>query len=298
MRVRTFDKRWLFYGYASHNTARADSLRVFQLLARFFPVGARALLRECMKWRLNPKKLTAEVIGQMEDRVAALLTAAFSVAASDVGVQITPYVKVSLNMSSLFAKQRRPVFTVTVADSELRHVFLQGNLPSGAYWQDRRINNLYQLRRLTGDLVTVLRDHIGRAYRVGAVGADKAAFEWLLGDDTGRSSVFLLAHMIGVTKESIDIPHDLWDVGRCVRLLQRFPEWRARLDEMAKYGIEWATYVSVWDTLEALVQLHSSHRYDQDVARRCECGQNAKAVLAAARERQFAIAAERARMVA
>lgn len=79
--------------------------------------------------------------------------------------------------------------------------------------------------------------------------------EWLLSDDTGISSKTILLVMTGseITGSFwTDIPYDPSDFGRCYRLLQKFPEWRERLPEVAeKYPI-WGPMVSAWDELTAL----------------------------------------------
>lgn len=49
-----------------------------------------------------------------------------------------------------------------------------------------------------------------------------------------------------------DIPYDPEDFGRCHRLLFAFPEWRARLPEVAARYPEWVPFVAAWDELAAL----------------------------------------------
>ncbi|MCK9371020.1 hypothetical protein M0R04_14005 [Candidatus Dojkabacteria bacterium] len=58
---------------------------------------------------------------------------------------------------------------------------------------------------------------------------------WLVGDDTGASSVSILIHMTGSKSMKNTPPSDKWDRGRCVRLLKIMPEWIDRLDEMNVY---------------------------------------------------------------
>lgn len=58
--------------------------------------------------------------------------------------------------------------------------------------------------------------------------------EWLLGDDTGSSSMTLCRHMLGIKGQRFSYPHDSADRGRCIRLLNLIPEWWDRLDEMAE----------------------------------------------------------------
>lgn len=80
--------------------------------------------------------------------------------------------------------------------------------------------------------------------------------DWLLSGDTGMSSKAIVTHMlgsvgdralmlggIGTREPGCDPPWDADDRGRCIRLLQRFPEWQSRLDELAELSEEWAEQV-------------------------------------------------------
>ncbi len=64
--------------------------------------------------------------------------------------------------------------------------------------------------------------------------ARELALAWLLGDDTGTSSMTLCAHMLGLVTRWQSAPLDAADRGRCIRLLRLIPEWLPRLDEMAE----------------------------------------------------------------
>lgn len=87
----------------------------------------------------------------------------------------------------------------------------------------------------------------------GAV-ADVAArlASWFSSNDTGISSKAIAAHMTGG-----DVgegwgggwPHDPADLGRCLRLLELFPEWKPRIGEMAEHGPGWAGLVARWDEI-------------------------------------------------
>jgi len=80
----------------------------------------------------------------------------------------------------------------------------------------------------------------------------QAAFRWLNGNDTGMSSQAICSHMI--TGECTgSYPYDPSDLGRCLRLLEKFPLWRLRLPEMAAYGPVWAIYVDRWDELHSMM---------------------------------------------
>lgn len=98
--------------------------------------------------------------------------------------------------------------------------------------------------------------------------ADQMA--WLFGGDTGQSSECVWRHMTG-TAEPEDgfkrnaYPLDPADLGRCVRLLDRFPEWWPRVPEMAAHGPEWAGLAEHWGELVALYR----EEEPTGMARRC-----------------------------
>ncbi len=77
----------------------------------------------------------------------------------------------------------------------------------------------------------------------------RAVLQWMAGEDTGMSSKAIATHMAGVGSDG-SYPHDPADLGRCLRLLERFPEWKARMPEMASYGKIWRTYADNWSDLE------------------------------------------------
>lgn len=85
------------------------------------------------------------------------------------------------------------------------------------------------------------------------------AVDWLLGGDAGLSSRAILRHMVGQLVEAWDYPGDLYDFGRCVRLLDRFPEWQDRVGEMAEYGEGWAGVVNRWEALLVVYRQHARH---------------------------------------
>lgn len=76
--------------------------------------------------------------------------------------------------------------------------------------------------------------------------------EWLLSGDNGTSSETILAVMTGSSTRYADIPYDNDDFGRCYRLLRLFPQWRARLPEVAQRYPAWGPMVAAWDELSAL----------------------------------------------
>src|SRR5690606_25893902 len=83
--------------------------------------------------------------------------------------------------------------------------------------------------------------------------------EWANGDDSGISSLTLLSAITGVNflddgrhRWRPDIPHDPSDFGRCVRLLDSFPELRPQLSKVAEKHSRWAPHVERWAEFEAL----------------------------------------------
>lgn len=72
--------------------------------------------------------------------------------------------------------------------------------------------------------------------------------EWLTGNDTGASSKAIAAHMT-TGKCNGEYPSDPDDLGRCLRLLRLFPEWEARMPEMAAYGTAWLAMGPRWQEM-------------------------------------------------
>lgn len=82
---------------------------------------------------------------------------------------------------------------------------------------------------------------------------------WLLGTDTGVSSITMFSEMIDkpdLRLEALsrirdaDIPHDSSDFGRCYRLLQKFPEFGKRWAALVEKHPAWRLYADNWSTLE------------------------------------------------
>jgi hypothetical protein len=84
----------------------------------------------------------------------------------------------------------------------------------------------------------------------------RRAIIWMMGDDAGLSSQAIALHMIGVepaaTRWGAATPSDPPDLGRCLRLLEQFPEWKPRLGEMSKYR-QWALILPRWDEAAAMM---------------------------------------------
>lgn len=73
--------------------------------------------------------------------------------------------------------------------------------------------------------------------------------EWFIGPNTGMSSKSIAAHMCGadVAKYLDYPPADPADLGRCLMLLEKFPEWKPRMPEMASVSKSWARVIPHWD---------------------------------------------------
>jgi hypothetical protein len=85
-----------------------------------------------------------------------------------------------------------------------------------------------------------------------------AELEWIKGPDTGMSSLTIMSvlsekyHQPGRHEVRGEYPLDPDDFGRCYRLLERFPEWRKRLAEVAAKYPKWKPLVDAWGELEEL----------------------------------------------
>lgn len=84
----------------------------------------------------------------------------------------------------------------------------------------------------------------------------QAALAWITGRDTGQSSITIWAVMMGAVDPTADswtysTPMDADDLGRCLRLLDRVPEWKPRLPEVAERFPAWGPLVREWSRLEA-----------------------------------------------
>jgi hypothetical protein len=80
-------------------------------------------------------------------------------------------------------------------------------------------------------------------------GMDPRIAEWLASGDTGSSSKAIMLWLSSGVRESAwgaSEPHDPSDLGRCLRLLDRIPEWKPRMAEMAGAGGYWPTFAKRW----------------------------------------------------
>lgn len=95
--------------------------------------------------------------------------------------------------------------------------------------------------------------------KVAARADGDAELAWLLGTDTGSSSLtifsVLSANHAGAAMARCgwpSTPLDPDDFGRCYRLLLAFPAWRERLSQVVTVYPEWGPLVREWNQIEAL----------------------------------------------
>lgn len=92
------------------------------------------------------------------------------------------------------------------------------------------------------------------------------ALRWFAAGHTGLSSEAIARFMLWGEKKK-DIPWDLSDFGRCVRLLNEIPEWRERLPEMAESIPAWSGLVERWSELERLHTANNRQALNELIAR-------------------------------
>ena len=90
---------------------------------------------------------------------------------------------------------------------------------------------------------------------------EKRALHWIIGGDTGISSIAIWAVMTGQVEMGAhgvsgflihDVPKDAGDFGRCHRLLEFIPEWKGRLHEVGEVIPRWQPFVREWKAMEDL----------------------------------------------
>lgn len=80
------------------------------------------------------------------------------------------------------------------------------------------------------------------------------AMAWMADGQTGVSSQAIAFKMCGIPLRDFNTaPRDAGDFSRCHKLLERYPEWRLRLNEMTALGRDWAALVPVWNKLEEML---------------------------------------------
>lgn len=80
----------------------------------------------------------------------------------------------------------------------------------------------------------------------------KEYLDWLSSNDTGISSKTMLEAITEIPTGRCDIPYDMADVGRCVRMLRKFPDLRPQIGKVISKHIEWMPFIDCWKELERL----------------------------------------------
>ena len=91
----------------------------------------------------------------------------------------------------------------------------------------------------------------------------RESVNWIVEDDYGVASMTIYSvlrqeYMAVVPYRMISwiarvsLPHDSVDFGRCVRLLDRFPGWRKRLNEVGIRYPAWRPLIDQWNQIEDL----------------------------------------------
>ena len=78
----------------------------------------------------------------------------------------------------------------------------------------------------------------------------RGLIEWMTGDDCGLSSTTIACVMAGAACARPATPADDGDLGRCIRLLERFPQFRGRLVDVADTHPEWEPIIFCWEALK------------------------------------------------
>ena len=97
--------------------------------------------------------------------------------------------------------------------------------------------------------------------------------DWLINGRTGISSKAIWCWMnrapMDDTWRGSNYPCDPDDFSRCYLLLQRNPEWRARISEMAFVSKVWGALAENWDELERMfLDIFGGSFTEQDYDRR------------------------------
>lgn len=80
----------------------------------------------------------------------------------------------------------------------------------------------------------------------------RKSMEWILSDDAGTSSNTIASIGAGLPPRQYSFPHDISDIGRCMRLLAKVPELHSALTSVARAVPGWQPFVEEWGTLARL----------------------------------------------
>jgi hypothetical protein len=152
-------------------------------------------------------------------------------------------------------------------------VVLRGEIPVGDFaalgkaWKKRRLVEIAPgVASALGATMAVTTKGGTKAWenalsgKARAKAAGDAELEWLLGPDTGTSSLTIFSVLSARHRHRArsrrffvpSVPLDPDDFGRCHRLLEAIPEWQSRLDRVADRYPEWRPMVREWDGMRAL----------------------------------------------
>lgn len=84
---------------------------------------------------------------------------------------------------------------------------------------------------------------------------NRSWLDWLASGDTGISSETMFSAITGIPVSRYDVPKDIADIGRCVRMLRKLPDLRTQLHKVIEKHKEWMPYIDCWRELES--------RYDE-----------------------------------
>ncbi len=113
------------------------------------------------------------------------------------------------------------------------------------------------------DCIPCLHDLIADL-RAEGQGLDSPEARWIVDGETGTSSITIWSVMTGrpmPRDRAPGVPRDPSDFGRCFELLELFPAWKTRLDEVSAAHPAWAGLVDAWAELSDLyrAELPSGH---------------------------------------
>jgi len=82
---------------------------------------------------------------------------------------------------------------------------------------------------------------------------EQRKLDWLMSGDTGVSSQAIFSVLEGRMPHNTthNWPYDPSDFGRCLRMLERIPEFRPRLKEVSIAMPAWKPMIDAWDQIES-----------------------------------------------
>jgi len=101
---------------------------------------------------------------------------------------------------------------------------------------------------------------------------ERRAVAWMIATPSmhaGKSAQSIMCHLLGI--ELPDYPHPLdgADVGRCLRMLESFPEFAGRIGEMKSATDVWSCLAERWGELAQAYNANDGARC-YEIIRECE----------------------------